>query len=128
MKTVSDQDVKRIALREYPKDYSMQKYTYDKQLSAKRYMDTVSDQDVKRIALHEYPNDYSMQKYTYDTQLMADFEAWVTGDRLKSQNMPQQQVWCCWDFNVQGKGNSLRREKTVGPECQCITMRLAETA
>lgn len=66
MGTVGDMDVKRIALREYPYDYSMQKYTYDKQLSAKRYMSSVSNSSVKNRATREYPYDYSMQKYTYD--------------------------------------------------------------
>ena len=57
MSTVRDREIKQIALLEYPNDYSMQKYTYDKQLSAKRYMETVSDQDVKRMALLEYPKE-----------------------------------------------------------------------
>jgi len=60
MLTVTDHDVKNIALRESPEDFSMQKYVYDKQSSAKRYMASVNDSDVKNIALRESPNDYSM--------------------------------------------------------------------
>ena len=66
MKTVEDADVKQISLREYPADYSMQKYIYDKQLTAKYYMRSVSNSRAKSKALREYPNDYSMQKYIYD--------------------------------------------------------------
>ena len=66
MKAVSDADVSGIALREYPADYSMQKYTYDKQLAAKTYMAAQPNNTAKQSALREYPNDYSMQKYTFD--------------------------------------------------------------
>ena len=66
MTTVSDREVKDIAFREYPADYTMQKYTYDKQFSAKHYMDAQDNTDDKLRAQREYPNDYSMQKYTYD--------------------------------------------------------------
>jgi hypothetical protein len=66
MATVTDREVKGIALREYPTDYSMQKYTYDKQLSAKQYMNAQDNSAAKSRAQREYPNDYAMQKYTYD--------------------------------------------------------------
>ena len=42
MKTVTDIEVKNIAISEYPNDYSMQRYIYDQQLAAKLYMKTVS--------------------------------------------------------------------------------------
>ena len=44
----------------------MQKYTYDKQLAAKKYMKSVTNSSAKAKTRREYPNDYSMQKYTYD--------------------------------------------------------------
>ena len=66
MQTVGNTEVKKFSIREYPSDYAMQKYTYDKQLSAKRYMDSVTNQGAKNSAIREYPYDYSMQKYTYD--------------------------------------------------------------
>ena len=56
----------QIAFRQYPNDYSMQKYVYDKQISAKQYMRSVSSSSAKSRALRQYPNDYSMQKYIYD--------------------------------------------------------------
>lgn len=66
MKSVTDYEVLQVAKREYPNDYSMQKYTYDNQLSAKNYMNSVSNYSAKKQAEKEYPNDYLMQKYTYD--------------------------------------------------------------
>ncbi len=66
MGTVADREVKGIALREYPNDYSMEKYAYDKQLSAKQYMNAQGNSPAKSRAQREYPNDYAMKKYTYD--------------------------------------------------------------
>ena len=45
--------------------------TYDKQLSAKRYMMTIGDSEVERFAIRQYPDDCVMQKYTYNKQLSA---------------------------------------------------------
>jgi len=82
--TVTDAEVKEIALREYPNDYAMQNYVYDQQLAAKQYVGTVTDGEVKQIALREYPNDYSMQKYVYDQQLSAKrYMAEVTDREVK---------------------------------------------
>ena len=64
-------EVGEFARRKYPNDLKMQKYTYDKQLAAKRYMETVSDSEIKDFAYRKYPDDYAMQKYTYDKQLAA---------------------------------------------------------
>ena len=69
MAKVTDREVKEFALYEYPNDYSMQKYTYDKQLSAKDYMKNQPNNSAKKKALREYPKDYSMQKYIYDRAL-----------------------------------------------------------
>lgn len=71
LQTVTDGEVLQIAQREYPADYSMQKYVYDTQLDAKRYMQGVADREVQQIALRGYPADYSMQKFVYDQQLTA---------------------------------------------------------
>lgn len=71
MSSVSDSDVKGIAINEYPNDIAMQKYVYDKQKSAKRYMSSVIDGEIKRIAVSEYSTDYSMQKYIYEKQFSA---------------------------------------------------------
>jgi hypothetical protein len=57
-----------IAQREYPEDQRMQRFVYDKQIAAYRYMATVTDDDVKQIARREYPEDFSMQKFVYDKQ------------------------------------------------------------
>ncbi len=59
----------------------MQKFTYDKQLSAKNYMAQVTDREVKGIALQEYPSDFSMQKFTYDKQLAAKAYMGTVQDR-----------------------------------------------
>jgi hypothetical protein len=64
MLSVNDAEVKQIVLWEYPNNYAMQEYTYDMQLSAKRYMGNATEREVKTIALGEYPNDYSVQKHT----------------------------------------------------------------
>ena len=66
MKTVTDYEVKRIATKDYPNDYSMQQYIYNKQLADKEYMSNVTNYSAKAKAKSEYPNDYSMQKYIYD--------------------------------------------------------------
>jgi hypothetical protein len=63
---VDDNEIKEIAYREYPDDYTMQKYIYNNQSSAKNYMDSTTNSDAKYKARREYPNDYTMQKYTYD--------------------------------------------------------------
>jgi hypothetical protein len=47
----------------------MQKFTYDKQLSAKTYMNAQANNANKQAAIREYPGDYSMQKFTYDRGL-----------------------------------------------------------
>jgi hypothetical protein len=65
------QKIKEFAKREYPDDYRMQQYTYNKQLSGYNYMKDVTDKEVKKIAEREYYDDYAMQKYTYDKQLGA---------------------------------------------------------
>jgi hypothetical protein len=59
---------REIALHEYPNDIRMQKYIFQQQLAASRYMRTVSDQETKNISLREYPENFSMQKYIYDQQ------------------------------------------------------------
>ena len=61
-----DQKIKAFALLKYPNDYQMQKYTYDRQLKAKEYMQQATDEKAKSVALEKYPTDYTMQKYTYD--------------------------------------------------------------
>jgi len=66
-----ESEIREFSKREYPNDYAMQKYTYDKQLAAKRYMQTVGDIEIKKFSIREYPYDYAMQKYTYDKQLSA---------------------------------------------------------
>ena len=66
MGSISDRDVKNIALQEYPSDYSMQKYIYDEQLSAKQYMSTQDNSVARTRAQQEFANDYIMQMYTYD--------------------------------------------------------------
>jgi hypothetical protein len=57
-----------IAKREYPNDFAMQKFIYEMQLEAARYMLKVADPNVKTIALREYPEDFAMQKFIYDMQ------------------------------------------------------------
>ena len=57
-----------IAQRQYPNDTQMQRFIYDKQIAAYRYMANVKDKDVKEIALKEYPDDFDMQKFVYDQQ------------------------------------------------------------
>jgi len=69
MAKVDDFEVKKFALREYSYDYSMQKYTYDKQFAAKNYMNSQPDNAAKQKAVREYLHDYSMQKYIYDKGL-----------------------------------------------------------
>ena len=66
-----ERKIQEIAASKYPNDTRMQRYIYDQQLSAYKYMTTVKDKEVKAIALHEHPKDYSLQKYTYDQQLSA---------------------------------------------------------
>ena len=78
-----DEEVKKIAEREYPSDYSMQKYIYDEQLEAKKFMQKASDEEIKKIAEREYPSDYSMQEYIYEEQL----EAKKFMQNSKSQNI-----------------------------------------
>ena len=46
----------------------MQRYTYDEQLKAKRYMASVADSKARDAAISEYPDDYSLQKYVYENQ------------------------------------------------------------
>lgn len=64
-----DEEIRKIALREYPRDNEMQEYTYDEQLSSKLYMAEVDDAELKSLSVREYPNDYSMQESEYDEQL-----------------------------------------------------------
>jgi len=66
MATVTDAEVKKIALREYPADFTMQKFTYDQQFAAKQYMAAMPNGAAKQAAIREYPYDYTMQKFTYD--------------------------------------------------------------
>ena len=60
-----------IAEHEYPSDSEMQRFVYDRQIAAYRYMASVTDADAKQIALREYPNDFAMQQYVYNRQLSA---------------------------------------------------------
>ena len=70
----------------YPDDLKTQKYIYNKQLAAKKYMETVSDDEVKKIAYREYPSDYSTQKYIYNKQLAAkEYMATVINSSAKSK-------------------------------------------
>ena len=66
MGTVTDTEVLAFARREYPYDYSMQKFVYDKQVADKRYMSAMPETAAKAAARREYPYDYSMQKFVYD--------------------------------------------------------------
>jgi hypothetical protein len=49
----------------------MQRFVYNQQIAAYRYMATVTDADVKEIVVREYPEDFAMQKFTYDQQSAA---------------------------------------------------------
>ena len=64
-------EIKEFAKNKYPTDYEMQKYVYDKQVSAKQYMETVTDNELKKTAKEKYPSDYEMQKYIYEKQRKA---------------------------------------------------------
>lgn len=48
MQTVTDSEIKEIAVREYYNEYAMQKYTYDKKHAAKNYMRIITDSGVKK--------------------------------------------------------------------------------
>ena len=78
--------IREFSKQEYPNDYKMQDYIYNKQLSAYKYMLTVTDGEVKKMALREYPNDYSMQKYIYNKQLSAkQYMASIPSSSAKSR-------------------------------------------
>lgn len=64
--------IKEFSKREYPDNYNMQQYTYNKQLSGYNYMKSVTEKELKTIAEREYYDDYAMQKYTYDKQFGAE--------------------------------------------------------
>lgn len=66
--TSIEQEIRAIAVNEYPNDSQMQEYIYNNQMAAYRYMQSVEDMEVKGIAQREYPGDYSMQEYIYDNQ------------------------------------------------------------
>ncbi len=77
----AEEEIRDFAKREYPNDYKMQQYVYEKQISAHRYMSNIADSEVQKIAIREFPNDYSMQKYTYDKQLSAKRYMSIVADK-----------------------------------------------
>lgn len=66
-----EEEIRAFARQEYPNDYRMQQYSYNKQVSAYNYLLTVKYPTIKEFAFREYPNDYAMQKYIYDKQVSA---------------------------------------------------------
>lgn len=64
-------EIKDFAYRKYPNDKKLQRYTYNKQVSAYNYLLRVKDIEIKQFAQKKYPDDYSMQKYVYDKQVSA---------------------------------------------------------
>jgi FtsZ-interacting cell division protein ZipA len=78
-------NIKEFAKREYPSDYDMQQFVYNKQVSAYNYMKTVTDTELKNFAIGEYSEDYDMQKFVYEKQLAAKkFMSTVTDAELKN--------------------------------------------
>lgn len=63
MTSVNDYDIKNLAIKNYPLDYEMQQYVYNKQLDAKAKMSKFED-NFKRKVIEEYPDDYEMQIYS----------------------------------------------------------------
>jgi hypothetical protein len=62
-----------IAKREWPDDFTMQRFVYNQQLAAARYMQSsnVTDAAVKATAIREWPNDFTMQRFVYNQQVAA---------------------------------------------------------
>ena len=63
--------IKEFAKKEYPDDYDMQEYEYNKQLEAYLFMKSVDELKIKQFAIKEYPDDYDMQQDEYNRQLEA---------------------------------------------------------
>jgi hypothetical protein len=64
---------RNIAKQNWPDDFTMQKYVYNQQLAAARYMQSsnVTDAEVKAKAISQWPNDFTMQRYVYNQQVKA---------------------------------------------------------
>lgn len=66
--------IKTKAQKQFPDDYSTQKYEIESQMEAYNYMKTVPSSKLKSKAEKEFPLDFSTQKYEYDSQMKAKQE------------------------------------------------------
>ncbi len=76
-----DEEIKKIAEREYPKDLFVQEHTYKQQAESKSFMANATDVEISRYAKKEYPNDYFMQEHTYKQQIKSRSYMTKTDDK-----------------------------------------------
>lgn len=65
----SEAEIREFAKKQFPNDYTMQKYVFENQYQAYQFMNKVADQEVKGIAEKQFPEDYTMQEYVYQSQV-----------------------------------------------------------
>jgi len=72
--------IRAKAERDYPNDYTVQKYTVETEIEAYKYMKTVPESKLKTRVQRDYPNDFTVQKYIYN----ADMDAKEELDKFKT--------------------------------------------
>lgn len=66
--------IRAKAQQDFPDDYVMQKFVYDEQLKAYKYMKSLPASSIKSKAESDFPDDYVMQKFVYEEQTKAKQE------------------------------------------------------
>lgn len=60
-----------IAKSEWPDDYRMQLWEYERQKEGLIFMLNATDEELRKIAITNWPCDFSMMKWEYEKQLEA---------------------------------------------------------
>lgn len=66
--------IKAKAQKDFPDDYSTQKYVIEEQMQAYQYMKSVPASKLKSKVEKQFPLDFSTQKYEYDEQMQSKQE------------------------------------------------------
>lgn len=74
------ENIRAKAERDYPNEYSVQKFTIEKEAASYKYMKSVPDSPLKSKVQKDYPLDFSVQKFIYDKEL----DAKASLDQFKS--------------------------------------------
>ncbi len=67
-------EIKAKAQSDFSEDFVMQKFAYNEQVKAYKYMKTLPNSSIKSKAETDFPDDYIMQKFAYNEQTKAKKE------------------------------------------------------